>query len=260
MTGMGPWIWISARSFSAHSVGSVLQGEDTFGQTPVGGTRWAVCPSPWPAHAPPTRLHVHYLRKGCRQERTVTTMSWLREVRRSVLLPTGLGALRVRKATHAVMNCSCGGGQRPLLTHSTWVLQYLSHRRTHTHACTYVVFPDAVHDPGVQLQVLPLGGKAGQINNKGELGVVEQGEECLQVLHHIQHTRELRVVLRAVRVEVPVGYRIAHQLTHHRWVRLRGGDCRVHPTPHPHSLAQPHSRQLPARQSAARRPSWGGWP
>ena len=105
---------------------------DTGGWQQVGW--WAVCPSPSPVHAPPTQLHVHYLRKGCRQERTVTTMSWLREVRRSVLLPTGLGALRVRKATHAVMNCSCGGGKRPLLTDTQHlVLQYLSHRRTHAH-------------------------------------------------------------------------------------------------------------------------------
>ena len=115
----------------------------------------------------------------------------------SALLPTGLGALRVRKATHAVMNCSCerrGGGQRTQLTyththaytlvctHPPGVPDTPTWRSRHTH----LVFPYAVHDPGVQLEVLTLGGEAGQVNDKGELCVVEQGEEGLEVLHHIQ--------------------------------------------------------------------------
>ena len=210
----------------------------------------------------------------------MTTMSWLREVRVSVLLPTGLGALRVRKATHAVMNCSCGrrGAENTAHIHThtcahtgvhppTWCSQHThppgvpdtpTWCSQHTHlVCTqhtHLVFPYAVHDPGVQLEVLALGGKAGQVNDKGELCVVEQGEEGLEVLHHIQDSGELGVILRGLRVEVPVSYRIAHQLTHHRRVRLGGGttgspSALIPHNPHPptHSSSLPGKVQHPSR-------------
>ena len=111
----------------------------------------STCPSPG--------LHVplplgYYLRKGCRQESTVTTMSWLREVRVSALLPTGLGALRVRKATHAVMNCSCGrrggGGAENTAHIHTHIHTYVHtsvHPPTWCSRHTHLVFP--THPPGV---------------------------------------------------------------------------------------------------------------
>ena len=106
----------------------------------------------------------------------------------------GLPAFLVRKAMQAAMKDSCGLESKEVEILPTTNQASTCSGSGKTYSGVYLMLSDFVCDPLVQFEVFPLSSKTGQVQHKGELSVVEQIGQRLQVLGDVQYFREFGVI------------------------------------------------------------------